>query len=93
MHMTHEAPAALARAIAAAFVILSAFFASVGVAAQWFNHPTPGVPRRADGTVNMTAPAPRLADARAFRPAGALEMRAWGIRPGLVELWYPLSSR
>lgn len=36
---------------------------------------------------------PRLGDARLLRPASALQRRAWGARPGLVELWYPLSSR
>jgi diaminohydroxyphosphoribosylaminopyrimidine deaminase/5-amino-6-(5-phosphoribosylamino)uracil reductase len=35
----------------------------------------------------------RLADARALRLAGASQLRAWGARPGLVELWYPLSPR
>ncbi len=32
--------------------------------AQWFKYPSPGVPRKADGTVNMSAPAPRLADGK-----------------------------
>ena len=36
---------------------------------------------------------PRLAEARALRPADALQRRAWGVRSGLVELWYPLSPR
>jgi diaminohydroxyphosphoribosylaminopyrimidine deaminase/5-amino-6-(5-phosphoribosylamino)uracil reductase len=36
---------------------------------------------------------PRLADARVLRPASALQRRAWGARPGLVELWYPSPSR
>ena len=31
------------------------------VAAQWVNYPTAGVPRKADGTVDMSAPAPKLA--------------------------------
>jgi hypothetical protein len=34
------------------------------VAAQWLNHPTPGVPRKADGKVDMTAAAPRLANGK-----------------------------
>jgi hypothetical protein len=33
-------------------------------AAQWLNRPTPGVPRKADGKVDMTAPAPRMADGK-----------------------------
>ena len=32
--------------------------------AQWPSHPTPNVPRNADGTVNLTAPAPRTADGK-----------------------------
>ena len=30
--------------------------------AQWLNHPTPNIPRTADGKPNLTAPAPRGAD-------------------------------
>lgn len=46
--------------IAAALVILGA----QPLAAQWFHYPSAGVPRKADGSVNMTAPAPRLADGK-----------------------------
>ena len=35
-----------------------------GLHAQWIQFPTPGVPRKADGSVNMTAPAPKLADGK-----------------------------
>jgi hypothetical protein len=31
-------------------------------AAQWINHPTPGIPRTKDGKPNLTAPTPRTAD-------------------------------
>ena len=34
------------------------------LSAQWLKYPTPGVPRKADGTVNMSAPAPKLADGK-----------------------------
>ena len=34
------------------------------VAAQWLNHPTPGIPRTADGTPNHTAPTPRSSDGK-----------------------------
>jgi hypothetical protein len=34
------------------------------VAAQWLNHPTPGIPRTKDGKPNMKAPAPRTAEGR-----------------------------
>jgi hypothetical protein len=30
--------------------------------AQWFNYPTPGIPRTADGSPDLTAPTPRTAD-------------------------------
>ena len=29
---------------------------------QWINYPTPGLPRNADGTPNLAAPAPRTAN-------------------------------
>ena len=47
-----------------AFVVLGTSFASDTPAAQWLNHPTAGVPRKADGKVDMTAPAPRMADGK-----------------------------
>jgi hypothetical protein len=46
---------------AAAFVILGATLASTDLAAQWLKVTTAGVPRKADGKVDMSAPAPRLA--------------------------------
>jgi hypothetical protein len=45
-------------------VILGTLFASAQLAAQWLNHPTAGVPRKADGKVDMTAPAPRMANGK-----------------------------
>jgi len=45
-------------------VILGAALASNHLAAQWIKYPTPGVPRKTDGTVDMTAAAPRLADGK-----------------------------
>jgi hypothetical protein len=63
--------------------ILGMLLASPDLAAQWIKYPTAGVPRKADGSVNMSAPAPRLADgkpdlsgiwttAEANRPTGNL---------------------
>ena len=34
------------------------------VAAQWLNHPTPGIPRTADGKPDLTASTPRTADGK-----------------------------
>ena len=45
-------------------VLLGTLLASAHLAAQWVKYPTVGVPRRADGKVNMSAPAPRLADGK-----------------------------
>ncbi|HLK48963.1 MAG TPA: hypothetical protein VKT49_12560, partial [Bryobacteraceae bacterium] len=36
--------------------------ASAPLAAQWLDHPTPGLPRTANGKPNLAAPAPRTAD-------------------------------
>jgi len=47
-----------------ALVATAALLASAQLTAQWVNYPTTGVPRRADGKVNMAAPAPRLANGR-----------------------------
>ena len=43
-------------------VLVAAISASAPVFAQWLHYPTDGVPRNADGTPNLKAPAPRLAD-------------------------------
>jgi hypothetical protein len=47
-------------------VVFAAIFCAVTVpvAAQWLTHPTPGIPRTADGKPNLTAPAPRTADGK-----------------------------
>ena len=50
--------------ITAVFVVLGAPLASPPLAAQWMQYPTAGVPRKADGTVNMSAPAPRIANGK-----------------------------
>src|SRR2546426_9493893 len=46
-------------------VFVTILFASMApLAAQWIDHPTPGIPRTADGKPNLTAPAPRAADGK-----------------------------
>src|SRR3979409_1806948 len=50
--------------VTVAFVILGAPLASTQLAAQWMKYPTAGVPRKADGKVDMSAPSPRLADGK-----------------------------
>ena len=41
-----------------------AFLVSLPLAAQWLNYKTPGIPRLADGTPNLSAPVPRTADGK-----------------------------
>jgi hypothetical protein len=53
----------LQRGAAAGCAVLFAAGAAPA-AAQWLNHPTPGVPRKADGKVDMAAPAPRMANGK-----------------------------
>ena len=47
-----------------ALVVTVALLTSAQLTAQWVNYPMPGVPRRPDGKVNISAPAPRLANGR-----------------------------
>jgi hypothetical protein len=55
-------------------------------AAQWIRHPTPGIPRTADGKADLKAPAPRTADGRPDLSG------MWGWQPGkyLGALWVDL---
>jgi len=46
------------------FVILSTPLASTHLAAQWVKYPTAGVPRKADGKVDMSAPSPRMVNGK-----------------------------
>ena len=49
-------------------VLVLAWVAIFGTTAlgfgQWVRYPTAGVPRKADGTANLTAPPPRLSDGK-----------------------------
>jgi len=51
-------------ALVAACIVLSTPLASTHLAAQWVRYPTAGVPRKADGHVDMSAPTPRMADGK-----------------------------
>src|ERR1700733_6081344 len=48
----------------AVLAILATPSASTHLAAQWLKYPTAGVPRKADGKVDMQAPSPRMADGK-----------------------------
>jgi hypothetical protein len=48
----------------AVLVLLGTPLASTHLAAQWLKYPTAGVPRKADGKVDMSAPSPRMADGK-----------------------------
>jgi hypothetical protein len=56
-----------------AAMIATALGVAAPLSAQWLNHPTPGIPRLADGKPNLSAPAPR-------RPDG---------KPDLYGIWEP----
>ena len=44
--------------------VLTGVLFALSVTAQWFNYPTPGMPRTADGKPNLTAPTPKAADGK-----------------------------
>ena len=59
------------------FVLFAMFLvAAQPSAAQWIKHPTPGIPRTADGQADLKAPAPRTADGRPDLSG------MWGWQPG-----------
>ena len=62
--------------------------------AQWMNHPTPGIPRTADGKPNLTAAAPRTPDGKPdlsglwqrISPKYSRNIAA-DLKPGEVQPW------
>ncbi|HVG53973.1 MAG TPA: hypothetical protein VM846_06080, partial [Vicinamibacterales bacterium] len=50
--------------VAVVFVAIGVACVAVPAAAQYLRYPTTGVPRNADGTVNLSAPTPRAADGK-----------------------------
>ncbi len=57
-------------------LLIALLLVSLPAAAQWLKHPTPGIPRTADGRPDLGAPTPRAA----------------GGRPSLAGLWRPLNG-
>jgi hypothetical protein len=47
-----------------ALALLGLALLGMPVAAQWMNHPTPGIPRTKDGRPNLSAPAPMTSDGK-----------------------------
>ncbi len=45
-------------------LIALALLGAATLSAQWVHYPSAGVPRKADGTVDLSAPAPKLADGK-----------------------------
>ena len=43
------------------YVVVSLVLSATSAGAQWLDHPTAGLPRKADGKPNLSAPAPRTA--------------------------------
>jgi hypothetical protein len=67
---------------------------SLPLMGQWPNHPTPGVPRMADGKPNLSAPAPRLTDGKpdlsgvwAVRNGNALFHITGDLKPEEIRPW------
>ncbi|HTA46315.1 MAG TPA: hypothetical protein VK789_27915 [Bryobacteraceae bacterium] len=52
------------RLLSATLAILSTALASTPLAAQWVKYPTEGVPRKADGRVDMSGSTPRMPDGK-----------------------------
>src|SRR5204863_3013879 len=52
------------RNVAAVVTSMALTICTAPLGAQWKAHPTPGLPRSADGKPNLSAPAPRTADGK-----------------------------
>jgi hypothetical protein len=65
------------RRAAFAIVIIALSGAAAPAFAQWLKYPTEGIPRTADGTPNLAAPAPRMPDGK----------------PDLSGLWHATQQR
>jgi hypothetical protein len=74
-------------------LVLTAIFAAcVPATAQWFNYPSKGLPRTADGKPDLSAPAPRTADGKPdlsgiwMPPSGFVFSIATGMKPEDIPL-------
>lgn len=52
------------RFVSRSAIVVGTLLLATPSTAQWIGYPTANVPRRADGSVDMTAPAPRMPDGR-----------------------------
>ncbi len=52
------------RFVSLSAIVVGTLLLATPSTAQWIGYPTANVPRRADGSVDMTAPAPRMPDGR-----------------------------
>jgi len=72
-------------------ILLSAM--TTPLAAQWLKHPTPGIPRTADGKPNLAAPAPRTPDGKPDLTGVWQRLSTHGrdiaadLKPGEVQPW------
>jgi hypothetical protein len=72
-------------------ILLSA--STTPLEAQWLRHPTPGIPRTADGKPNLAAPAPRTPDGKPDltglwqRMSRYARNIATDLKPGEVRPW------
>ena len=57
-------------------LIILTMLCALAAQAQWFNYPTPGLPRTPDGKVDLSAPVPRTPDGH----------------PDLSALWQPAAN-
>jgi hypothetical protein len=85
---------------AAAALLAIGLSVSPPVFAQWLKHPTPGIPRKADGKPDLEAPAPRAPDGRSdlsgiwrIDPAGYAFDLTLDLKPAEVLPWAVALSR
>jgi hypothetical protein len=75
----------------AVLLVAAAVCAPATIDAQWVKHRTPGIPRVADGTPNLSAPAPKTPTADPTSPGCGLRRRPTLCRAAVVS-WNAESS-